>query len=284
MINCPGVLFLLLFFFAKQDTDGQLSILHHSLPSSLSPNTPHIDANPPNLSSDRVEINGNLWVLRFCRPMTIFASKYATTIMQTQKEDIRDNIIMAAQTLFARKGYLKTSMRDIAGAAGVGIGNMYNYFSSKDELFRAVVRPVLEQFETMVQRHHGDHGRDAMSMTNENYWHEVINEYISLISKHCALMKILLLKAQGSSLEDYRRQFTDRATILVRKWFDDNKKRYPEININVSDFSIHLHTVWMFALFEEIIMHDVKPLEIRKIVEEYVGFEINGWKYILKIQ
>ena len=49
---------------------------------------------------------------------------------------------MVARQQFERKGYSKTSMRDIAELAGVGVGNIYNYFTNKDELFREVVRLV----------------------------------------------------------------------------------------------------------------------------------------------
>ena len=46
-----------------------------------------------------------------------------------------------ARQQFERNGYSKTSMREIAVLAGVGVGNIYNYFTNKDELFREVVRP-----------------------------------------------------------------------------------------------------------------------------------------------
>ena len=69
-------------------------------------------------------------------------------------------------------------------------------------------------------------------------------------------MRILLFLAQGSSLETFREQFTNRATEQVKAWFADNKQRHPEINVAVSDFFIHLHTVWMFTLFEEMLMNE----------------------------
>lgn len=58
--------------------------------------------------------------------------------MQVLKEDIRSRILTVARQQFERKGYVKTSMREIAGLAGVGVGNIYNYFTNKDELFREV--------------------------------------------------------------------------------------------------------------------------------------------------
>ena len=73
--------------------------------------------------------------------------------MQVQKEDIRGRVLTVAKRQFERKGYSKTSMREIAELAGVGVGNIYNYFTNKDELFHEVVRPVLHALEAMLQAH-----------------------------------------------------------------------------------------------------------------------------------
>lgn len=124
--------------------------------------------------------------------------------MQILKENIRDCILKVARQQFEQKGYSKTSMREIAESAGVGVGNIYNYFTNKDDLFREVVRPVLYALEAMLQEHHGIRGEDIMMMRSEEYLKSCIDEYVSLIDKHSALMKILLFHAQGSSLECFR--------------------------------------------------------------------------------
>ena len=62
--------------------------------------------------------------------------------MQTLKSDIRNRILSAAKEQFVQRGYLKTSMREIADAVDVGVGNLYNYFENKDELFCVILRPV----------------------------------------------------------------------------------------------------------------------------------------------
>lgn len=60
------------------------------------------------------------------------------------------------------------------------------------------------------------------------------------------------------------------------------KQKYPEINIDISDFTIHLHTVWMFTMLEELVMHRKEPQEIEKIVTEYMIFSTTGWKELIK--
>lgn len=50
-----------------------------------------------------------------------------------------DTIIEAADRLFTRFGYRRTSMDDIAREAGVAKGTLYLYFTSKEALFRALL-------------------------------------------------------------------------------------------------------------------------------------------------
>ena len=96
-------------------------------------------------------------------------------------------------------------------------------------------------------------------------------------------MEILLFRAQGSSLEHFRESYTDRSTEVVKAWFVSMQQKHPEINTAVSDFIIHLHTVWMFTMFEELLMHSVPRQEMESILHDYILFEIQGWRAIIKI-
>ena len=203
--------------------------------------------------------------------------------MQVLKKDIRGRILAVARQQFERNGYSKTSMREIAVLADVGVGNIYNYFTSKDKLFREVVRPVLHALEAMLQEHHGIRGEDIMMMRSEKYLKSCIDEYVALIDRHRPLMEVLLFHAQGSSLEHFREDYTDRSTELVKAWFASMQQKHPEINTAVSDFIIHLHTVWMFTMFEELLMHSVPRQEMEAILHDYILFEIQGWRAIIKI-
>jgi|SRR5579871_2430661 len=45
-----------------------------------------------------------------------------------------------ALRLFIRQGYHGTSVRDVAREAGVSIGNIYNYYPTKEALYKSVVK------------------------------------------------------------------------------------------------------------------------------------------------
>jgi AcrR family transcriptional regulator len=61
-------------------------------------------------------------------------------------EQTRERILDTALELFRTKGYGDTTMRQIAEAAGVAVGNAYYYFASKDQLILA-----------FYERNHTDH-------------------------------------------------------------------------------------------------------------------------------
>ena len=53
--------------------------------------------------------------------------------------DITGTILAAARTEFARRGYEATTIRDIAGVAGVGMASLYRRVESKETLLRTIV-------------------------------------------------------------------------------------------------------------------------------------------------
>jgi TetR/AcrR family transcriptional regulator, transcriptional repressor for nem operon len=72
-------------------------------------------------------------------------------------EGKRDRLVGAACRLFHEQGVERTTLADIAGAAGVPLGNVYYYFKAKDEIVGAVVDAHVSQIESVLagldQRH-----------------------------------------------------------------------------------------------------------------------------------
>ncbi len=58
----------------------------------------------------------------------------------------RRQIMDGARTVFLSAGFDGASMNDIARSAGVSKGTLYAYFTSKDELFEAIIRAEKAQY------------------------------------------------------------------------------------------------------------------------------------------
>lgn len=73
--------------------------------------------------------------------------------MQVKKDEVRQAILCEAEKEFFRNGFQNASIRKIAKAAGTTIGNIYNYFGNKEELFDELVAGEYRDFLYFVENH-----------------------------------------------------------------------------------------------------------------------------------
>ncbi|MDP3464779.1 MAG: TetR/AcrR family transcriptional regulator [Sulfuricurvum sp.] len=59
--------------------------------------------------------------------------------INTKKEDRKASIMQTALKLFSTEGFYTTTMPVISKKLGMSVGNLYNYFSSKDELAKELM-------------------------------------------------------------------------------------------------------------------------------------------------
>ncbi len=59
--------------------------------------------------------------------------------------NIEQNVIACAHRLFIEKGYVNTSMSDIAAAVGITRPALHYYFRTKERLFRAIYGDILQE-------------------------------------------------------------------------------------------------------------------------------------------
>jgi len=68
------------------------------------------------------------------------------TLKKTAPRANLDRILQAASDLFTTQGFHGTSTREIAAKAGVSLGNIYNYFGNKEELFVSLLEAREEEY------------------------------------------------------------------------------------------------------------------------------------------
>jgi AcrR family transcriptional regulator len=80
---------------------------------------------------------------------------------QGEGSTTRSRILQIALTLMSQRGVDGTSMRDLAGAAGLNVASLYHYFPSKRDLLEAVL--VEHGFFPVQARSESSDGRTADS-------------------------------------------------------------------------------------------------------------------------
>jgi len=64
---------------------------------------------------------------------------------RVDKKEKKTAILESAIRVFAKKGISNTKMKDISEAAGIGKGTLYEYFTSKDDIFNNVFHYFMER-------------------------------------------------------------------------------------------------------------------------------------------
>ena len=68
------------------------------------------------------------------------------------KQAKKKEILNAAMKVFARKGVANTKIIDVAMAAGIGKGTIYEYFKSKEDIFAEAFHYFMEQVDTVIAK------------------------------------------------------------------------------------------------------------------------------------
>jgi len=72
--------------------------------------------------------------------------------MITQNEEVRARIIDIARNIFTHFGFKKTTMEEIALATRKGKSSIYYYFSSKEDIFKAVLEKEAEELKAELTK------------------------------------------------------------------------------------------------------------------------------------
>lgn len=67
-------------------------------------------------------------------------------LLSDKKQEKKEQIMQKALELFASKGFYSTTIPDIATSLKMSVGNMYNYFKSKDILAQEIIRFISRYF------------------------------------------------------------------------------------------------------------------------------------------
>jgi len=106
--------------------------------------------------------------------------------LKSKKEQRKEQIMQATLALFAQNGFYNTTIPDIAKALEMSVGNLYNYFKSKDILAKEIIR--------YISKYIGDKFKkiNEKNISTKEKINEIVSTYFILAQKHPEMIDYFL--------------------------------------------------------------------------------------------
>jgi TetR/AcrR family transcriptional regulator, cholesterol catabolism regulator len=152
--------------------------------------------------------------------------------------DKRWEIVKGAASLFIRKGYLNTGVREIAEAGGITVGTLYHYFKSKDEIIKAFLDFAVAGTNEFVR----ETAKVLLHMEPEAALGRAIELYIDYVNE---AQNIVLFWHQETRnlVPEQRQRLLDNEAVLA-ELFEKLIKRGQEAGVfKMEDASLAAHNI-----------------------------------------
>jgi len=149
---------------------------------------------------------------------------------------IKNKIVKVAQDIFKRYGFKKSTMDEIAIAAGKGKSTLYHYFNSKEEVFAAVIE---KESNTMFRELNKIITANIDCKTKLKKYISTRMELINKLSNLHSAIKSDYLN-HFNFIQKYRVKYDEYEILFIEQILQDgiNKK---EFNINEDDTKIYAY-------------------------------------------
>jgi AcrR family transcriptional regulator len=122
-------------------------------------------------------------------------------MIQSEPETLckRRILVESAAEVFSKKGFAATRVSDISEHAGVGKGTVYEYFSSKEELFFAVFELIKDEIRSRVDT------EVTESASAKDVLNAILRSSAEIVTEHREIFSMNLdfwAASRGSAFED----------------------------------------------------------------------------------
>ncbi len=190
------------------------------------------------------------------------------------KAQRREQIIKESLQLFADKGYFNTSISDIATKLKIAKGLLYNYFSSKEEIYSEIVEDVSKNLKQIINQ--ADKAAESASDFVKTYTSSLFNYCLS--NKEAFKLFVREIVPFTTDLfvlnrEKIVRRHNSHRNILIKRFSEGIKQKEFRGSDPDKTVSLYQHLVFPYILY--LIECPKKDLneesEIDFVLLKYVG-------------
>ena len=185
-------------------------------------------------------------------------------LRQTSKERIET----AALELFAQNGFGHTSISQIAKAAGISKGLMYNYYESKKELLKAIVRKGTNFGDRLMEA-----GAELANKGPEQLLKFLIEASFAEVEKNMAFWKLLTSLAFQ---EDVLKTMSDELDVKKQEHLETGKTIFSQLGYPDPEAQAMLFGGTMDGVFMHYVLapnhypiKEVKELMVQQYCKKY---------------
>jgi AcrR family transcriptional regulator len=146
--------------------------------------------------------------------------KLSKAVIRERKEVIED----AARELFIKQGFHATSMRDISKRAEVSLGNLYNYYPTKEAIFESIVDQYLKVIDEKLRGIFAEI-EEPLEPSNMRKLGELVGGLVNQHSDFWLLMYIDVLEFQNQHFRKMFDGITDRFRTVFADKFVEAEER-----------------------------------------------------------
>ena len=192
--------------------------------------------------------------------------------LDKSKDTTKNQILEAALKVFVKSGYSSTTISDIVEESGLSKGAIYHYYSSKKDLFLALIDYWEKYFFINIDK--------DLSLSSDDLLRDITKDVIKTFksSKYVFLAELEFWSLSNHDAE-IRKKTTDlyiRLLSLFKKIISKGVREgiYKKIDLDVAALSVmtSLQGVIWFSIFEK------SNISAEKYLNDVIEFIIFGFK------
>jgi len=136
----------------------------------------------------------------------------------------REKILRATERLFSTRGFHGTGLREVADDAGVSVGNIYNHFATKEELFDSLLQELEKAYLDPTQPLPRALAEIAFPGELEKLG-EASRETVKKFASYIRLIYVDVIEFKGKHVAKLYAGMADRYRQVFAKRFEESRQK-----------------------------------------------------------
>lgn len=189
------------------------------------------------------------------------------------------SLIESAIRIFQQKGFQMTRVSDIVADAGVAQGTFYNYFKSKEEIFREICNEFIVQVQQkFIERTEHMFDGDTSDEVVQNV-HQVVRDLFQIYHENLDVAELLFREGIGNG-GIFKEIYEGMLALFLALIEEQVEKAINRGFIHIED--AQFGSVFLFGLFERSLLYFMliqKTTDLEKLERVMVDFVLKGLSF-----